>query len=215
MTALLPYLVHSANLLYLLSYLVRDILWLRIFTIIAGSSLLPYYYCQPSPMWEPIAWNLVFISINVVQSVLLILDRRPVHLKGDDLKLYQLVFDRLSPQNFRKLLELGEWRQTDADGVIVSADSAIDRVIVIYEGELAVKREERELARLEPGCFVGEMSFLTGKKASADVVALAPTRHVSWSFDALRQFLPKHPELRAAFQNILGADLVRKLNPAK
>ncbi|MEO0794415.1 MAG: cyclic nucleotide-binding domain-containing protein [Verrucomicrobiota bacterium] len=212
MSSLLPYLVHAAYLLYLVSYLVRDILWLRIFTIIAGTSLLPYYFLQPEPLWEPIIWNVVFITINIVQSTVLILDRRPVHLKGDDLKLYQLVFDRLSPSNFRKLLELGEWSEADKEGIIVSEDSAIDRVIVIYEGELSVRRNDKELAKLSAGHFVGEMSYLTGKTACADVIALSKTRHVCWSFETLRTFLPKHPELRAAFQNILGADLVRKLN---
>ena len=34
--------VHVANVLYLSSYLVRDILWLRLLTIFAGLSLLPF-----------------------------------------------------------------------------------------------------------------------------------------------------------------------------
>lgn len=211
MSLLLPYLANMANVLYLISYLVRDILWLRIFAIIAGSSLIPYYYLQPTPLWDVIIWNFVFIGINLVLSVILIRERRPVHLCGDDLKLYQLVFDRLSPRNFKQLLELGEWKETQPEELITSADTNIDHVIVIYDGKLSVRREHKELAQLSPGHFVGEMSYLTGKKASADVVALTPTRYVSWSFDSLRKYLPKHPELRAAFQNVLGTDLVCKL----
>jgi len=214
MTALMPILVHFANLMYLTSYLVRDILWLRIFTILAGSSLLPYYYLQPSPLWEPIAWNLVFISINAVQSVILVLERRPVHLQGDELALYRLAFDRLSPRNFKKLLRLGEWAEASPGQSIVAADSELDRIIVIFDGDVAVRRKDENVAQLSPGNFIGEMSFLTGKPATADVVALSNTQHVSWRFEDLNRFLPKHPELRAAFQNILGSDLVRKLNPA-
>jgi len=84
---------------------------------------------------------------------------------------------------------------------------------IVFDGELAVQRGGSQLAKLSPGSFVGEMSYLTGQKASADVVALCPTRQVAWRFSDLEKFLPKHPDLRAAFQNILGSDLVRKLNP--
>ncbi|WOO41690.1 cyclic nucleotide-binding domain-containing protein [Rubellicoccus peritrichatus] len=211
MSLLLPYLANMANVLYLISYLVRDILWLRIFAIIAGSSLIPYYYFQATPLWDVIIWNFVFISINLVLSVVLIMERRPVHLVGDELKLYRLVFDQLSQRDFKRLLELGEWKETQPESMVASNGKEIDQVIVIYEGELSVRRNDKELAQLSPGHFVGEMGYLTGKKASADVVALTPARYVSWSFESLRKYLPKHPELRAAFQNVLGADLVCKL----
>ena len=36
-------LIHVANVLFLLSYSVRDILWLRLLTVVAIISLLPYY----------------------------------------------------------------------------------------------------------------------------------------------------------------------------
>ena len=43
----MDYLINIANVLYLFSYLVRDILWLRILTVIAASFLIPYFYLRP------------------------------------------------------------------------------------------------------------------------------------------------------------------------
>lgn len=58
-------LVSVANVFYLMSYSVRDILWLRILTVVGGTLLLPYYYLQTEPLWAPFGWNLVFLAINV------------------------------------------------------------------------------------------------------------------------------------------------------
>ena len=49
--------ITGANLLYLASYSVRDILWLRILTIAAAVLLIPYYYLQSQPLWIAISWN--------------------------------------------------------------------------------------------------------------------------------------------------------------
>ena len=43
--------IHIANVLYLVSYLVRDILWLRWLTVIAICTLMPYFYFQAEPLW--------------------------------------------------------------------------------------------------------------------------------------------------------------------
>ncbi|MEM1129675.1 MAG: hypothetical protein AAGH83_04035, partial [Pseudomonadota bacterium] len=56
-------LVNAANVVYLLSYSVRDILWLRILTVLGGMLLIPYFYLQVVPLWVPISWNVFFILI--------------------------------------------------------------------------------------------------------------------------------------------------------
>jgi CRP-like cAMP-binding protein len=60
--------------------------------------------------------------------------------------------------------------------------------------------------------FVGEMSFLTDKAATADVVAIEPTRYVDWPRAALREFLTKNPSLVAPMRLVIGTDLIVKLN---
>ena len=57
--------VHVANLLYLASFMMRDILWLRVLTVIGASCLLPYYYFQAEPLLPAIYWNLAFIALNL------------------------------------------------------------------------------------------------------------------------------------------------------
>ena len=103
----MDYLINITNILYLFSYLVRDILWLRIMTVIAASCLIPYFYFRPDPLIIAICWNLLFTSLNIFWIGRLLVERRPVQLSGNDLHLYQLVFRCLTPREMQQLLKLG------------------------------------------------------------------------------------------------------------
>lgn len=48
--------IHVANVLYLLSSMVRDILGLRVLSVMAGLCLMPYYcHCGDHPLWALIS----------------------------------------------------------------------------------------------------------------------------------------------------------------
>lgn len=206
----MAYLLHVANVVFLLSYLVKDILWLRLLTSLGGVLLMVWAFAQPQPLWASLAWNAVFLAINVWRIALLLLERRPVHLSDRDLGLYRRVFRALTPREFVQLLALGRWEEAKPEQRIVERARELDRLMVIASGRAAVRVGER-VVELGEGRFVGEMSFITGEAPTADVVALDPIRYVSWPKAELRAFLAEHPALRAAWQAVLGADLVGKL----
>jgi CRP-like cAMP-binding protein len=203
--------IHIANILYLLSYSVKDMLWLRCLTVVAALCLLPYYYFQPVPLTAAIAWNLLFIGINVIQIVILLRERRPVILTADQQRLYQLAFQSLTPREFLNLLKLACWEEAADGQLIVRKGEDIDRMMVIHSGSASIRSGEQTVAELGPGQFVGEMSFITGDPTSADVVALKTLRYVSWSKDSLHCLLDERPQLKVALQNAIGVDLVGKL----
>jgi hypothetical protein len=207
-------LIHVANVLYLVSYLVKDILWLRVLTVVAGSTLMPYYALRADPLWAAVAWNVLFIAINAYQIYLLILERRPVRLGEDEQRLYQLAFRSLTPREFQKLVGIGRWESAGEGEVIVRKGEDLDRMMVIFAGSVDVRSGDRRLVELKEGQFVGEMSFLSGERPTVDVVAKQGARFVSWSKAPLRAFLEQHGGMRAALQMILGADLVGKLRVA-
>jgi hypothetical protein len=207
------YLIHVANVLYLLSYLVKDILWLRLLTVVAGVLLMTWAYLQPAPLWPSIAWNALFLAINGYQIWLLILERRPVRLSEREMRLYQLVFRALTPREYVKLLALGRWQDAAAEARLVERGRALDQLLVLASGRAAVRFGDRSV-ELGEGRFVGEMSFITGDAPNADVFATEAVRYVSWPKAELTRFLADHPALRAAWQSVLGADLVTKLKAA-
>jgi hypothetical protein len=206
--------IHIANAIYLASYLVKDILWLRILTIAAGLVILGYYAWMPMPIWAGVAWNILFVTINMRQVQLLLLERRPVKLRPDELLLYKQTFRRLTEREFAKLLAIGHWSEVGAGERIVQRGEALHQLIVLASGRVRVEIDGKSTRELRAGCLVGEMSFITGKAPNADVVAMEPTRIVTWQDDILRRLLDTNAELRAGLQEVIGEDLSAKLQPA-
>ncbi len=69
-------LINAANILYLLSYFVRDILKLRVLTVIAATCLIAYFYFRPEPMMTVVYWNTFFVAQNIFWIVRLLLKER-------------------------------------------------------------------------------------------------------------------------------------------
>lgn len=208
----MEYFIHVANILYIFSYLVRDILWLRILIVSAISCVIPFYYFQPVPLMEPVYWNLVFVSINIVQITILLLERRPVQLSDNEQNLYKLVFRTLTPREVKKLFKLGQWHTAKKGVTLMEQGSMPDELMLINKGEASVQVDDNEVAKLGAGQFVGEMSYITGNKTSASVVANDELQYVTWPKQTLRPFLNKHKDLNSALTTIIGIDLVGKLS---
>ena len=66
-------------------------------------------------------------------------------------------------------------------------------------------------SRLKPGQFIGEMSFLSGNRAAADVVTTEPCRVLAWPQPALARLLDKSSGLSFKLRAVLGRDVVAKL----
>jgi hypothetical protein len=202
---------HLANVLYVFSYLVTDILWLRALAVVGGFSYLTWTLTTPTPNLSLIGWTLVYNTINVVQITRLWYERRPLRLDGDEQALYASVFRTLTPREFRRLLRVGRWHDAPAGEVLIEQSTRPGRVLVLASGRAAVMVGGRGVATLGPGQFAGEMSFLTGAPTTAAVQVVDPVRFVSWPTAELERFLVKHPSLRAALQLVIGRDLAAKL----
>ena len=68
-------LVYAANILYLASYLTRDMLKLRVLTLVAACCLTTYFHLRPEPLLTVIAWNAFFVLLNAFQLGRLIWER--------------------------------------------------------------------------------------------------------------------------------------------
>jgi CRP-like cAMP-binding protein len=66
---------------------------------------------------------------------------------------------------------------------------------VILDGDVAVRIDGRDLARLGKGDFFGEMSVLLGEPPVADVVALAPLQVLHLAGGDLAGFLRMYPDV--------------------
>ena len=74
----------AGNFCYLIlavSYLVTNLYWLRMLAILALGLEGIYFYCASTPpLWVGIAWAVIFVSINVVQIMLMTRERLLVRM---------------------------------------------------------------------------------------------------------------------------------------
>jgi len=211
MTFTAVHLFAFANILFCLSYLVRDILWLRILAILAASSAIPYFLFQANPLYWPVFWQSAFILINTVHAIILIRERMPVDMSNDERRLHTLAFRTLTSRELLRVSRAAEWREAEPGEVLLRQGEISDKVLLVFHGVLEVKEGGRTRAHLRDGQFAGEMSLIRRKPHSADVVAAEPTSYLAWRRPALDRLWQRHPKIRTVFETIIGVDMAEKL----
>src|SRR5262249_38589074 len=207
----MPIWFHVANVLYVVSYLVTDMLWLRVLAVVGGFSSLTWALTAAAPSVTLIGWTLVYNTINVVQIARLWHERRPVRLTSEEQMLYTAAVRTLTLREFPRVLAVGRWHEAPAKEMLIAQGASACEMLVFASGRAAVKVNGREVAMLQPGQFAGEMSFLTGARTTAAVEVLEPVRFVAWATEDLERLLVKHPPLRTALHLILSRDLAAKV----
>ena len=206
---------HLANALYLVSYAVKEILWLRLVTCLAGAmAITAMTLATPSPARVAFAWQGVFFAINLARLIQLIHERRPVKLPPDAKRLATSVFPSLRPRELLRLLEVGEILEHAAGVQVVQKGEALAHLALVIDGTARVLLADARNVELGHGAFIGELGYLTGKLPAADVTAASALRVVRWPCDELRTYLEANPDTRTAMQLVLGADLATKLRRA-
>ncbi|MEM7399347.1 MAG: cyclic nucleotide-binding domain-containing protein [Pseudomonadota bacterium] len=211
-------LVSVANVVYLLSYSVRDILWLRILTVFGATLLMPYYYLQSEPLWAPICWNLVFVAINVFWIVRLLLDRRPVPFNDDERRLYRLAFRNMNERDALKLFRTGTWSHQPPGTVLLTQGQTVNALTLIVDGEVSVEMNGTRVDTLGEGRFLGGIALLhrdTEFVTPVTVRTASPTRIIVWQFDALVTDFAKDNQLQIAMQASIGLEIARFLSTAR
>src|SRR5215216_547978 len=96
------------------------------------------------------------------------------------------LFGQLNDDDVEWMLAAGARRFVPAGGTLIEQGVPVDAVFILLEGKLAVwlrgkRGPERELARLNAGEIVGEMSFVDARPPSATVRALEDSTVFSFS----------------------------------
>ena len=205
------YFIHVGNILLLVAYSVRDILWLRLFAVAAALITIPFFVLQPTPLWAPLIWSAVFAAINLVQSLRLFVERRPVKLSAEEEEVRRLAMAALPPRKVLQVLSIGSWITAEAGERFVESGKRVESVWLIIRGKVQVTRGARVLGELGPGHLVGSALLLSGVPADINASPSEPVRAVRWEADPLQKYLAANPEVRVILQRFLAQDLVGKL----
>jgi hypothetical protein len=205
------YFIHAANVLLLVAYSVRDILWLRMFAVAASLMSVPYFLLQPTVLWAPLAWTIGFAGINLFQSWRLFLERQPIKLTAEEEEVRQLAFRDVPPRKVLQILSIGAWSTEQSRERLLESGKVPEDLALIVRGSVRVTRAGSDIIVLGPGDFVGSALILSGLPADFDAVVEDPVRAVRWQIGTLEKYLNANPEMRIVMQRHLARELSRKV----
>ena len=206
-------LLNCAYTVWLAAFIAKDIVWLRLLTVAGNFIVLPYYlYFFEFPLWNPIVWVALYTIINLVMLIIIYLESRPVQLSEAEQKIYDLTFKSIEPRVFKKLIDHGSWEELQPEVKLVNRDSELESLMLVVEGEAEVVLKNGEHLIIPTGGFIGEQSFITGGKTSADVTTgKESTTILRWNSQNLRKYLSDKVILKGTLDLILTSDLIFKL----
>ena len=200
---------HLAFGLIAFSFLVKDILWLRVVSILASLFSVFYnFYIPAEPMWLAINWNFVFIGLNLYHIAVIIYEKRPIKMAPKDKELYETLFKDLSPVEYLKISKVAEWKTYNCGEKIIRQNTPVTDLVLIYNGTVDVAVDHKAVAQLRDGQFVGEMSFLTEKPATATCIAKHDTECLVWKQPEFKELLKRNPSLYYTIQSLLSNQLI-------
>lgn len=194
-----------------LSFLVRDILWLRIISIIASVfGIFFNYLAPPTPLWLVIYWNLLFVVINIFHIAVTLMERLNVKFTNDEIRLYRVLFSKLGRVEAMKLFRKGIWRSADKKEVLVHEGQHTGHIILICAGTVGLKKQGRVIRQVHSHDFIGEFCF---NNKSSDVTAIAEKKSklLIWLMEDLRRLFKEYPVIQECFEDVMARDFAKQI----
>jgi Cyclic nucleotide-binding domain len=122
------------------------------------------------------------------------------------------VFTGLDDVQIARLLVAGRFNDIAKGTMLAEENKPLETLFFICTGHVKVTIAGREVAHLEKGNFVGEIAFLTGKPATATVVAEDSVRALVFERAELNQFFRNEAEVAGLVYQLLGRELAQKIS---
>ena len=125
------------------------------------------------------------------------------------------IFSTLNDNDVQWLTRVGRRRRFAKEDILIHQGQPIADVFVLLDGQLSVRIQadggDKEIALLDPGEVVGELSFLDSHPPNATVVARIPAVTLAIPRSALNTKLTEDTGFAARFYRALGIFLATRL----
>jgi CRP-like cAMP-binding protein len=184
--------------------------WLRIFAMASGLTGVVYYGFLVSDEISA-TWEFIFTMVNAIQLAIMLLAGRRKSMDEDEALFVETVMPTLDGNLRSRMLKLARWETREPGEVLVEEGHASPQLVFIARGAASVDKAGTIVGVCGPGDFLGEMSFLTGKPASATVHVANEVRCCVYDPAELKALAQKHPGIRQALELSFNRNLVGKL----
>lgn len=204
-------LIHLGAVFYILGFLVRDELLLRVLVMTGNVFYILYYFLFPAePLWDAIVTSAILGAANLYVMSKILLERTTFALSDNEKNLYGH-FKTLNPGQFRRILKHCEWITADTQTRVCRENQPADNLYFLYDGRAMIERGGKSF-EIQDGCFLGEIAFITNGEYTANVYATKGTTYVKFSNPLLKKIMKRDRELSNAVISLFNFDLAKKLS---
>lgn len=200
-----------ANTLYVVSYLLTSMLWLRALAVVAAASTLPYFYFQQEPLWSALFWQSMFLIVNLVNLLLLLHAMLPPKLDAIERRLHERLFSDLKPREMLPILRAAHKIAVREGEILLEQNQHNEKLYLLIDGSCKVINNGVHIVNIGPLEFIGEMSFIVGDVASADVVAENHCELYVWEKASLNKLFRKQSLYKSYIYQLCSVDMAGKL----
>jgi hypothetical protein len=201
---------HVNYILVILSVSMSSMRWLRIFAMASGVTGVFYYGFLVSDGISA-TWEFIFTMVNAVQLAIVLLAGQRKSKDQDERLFVETVMPTLDGNLRARMLKLARWQTREPGQVLVEEGEMSPQLVFIARGAASVEKGGTIVGVCGPGDFLGEMSFLTGRPASATVRVANEVRCCVYDPDILKLLAKKAPAIRQALEFSFNRNLVGKL----
>lgn len=159
-----------------------------------------------------VIFSIVNLSINLVQSIILLIERFPILLPEDARFIYYKSFSStLSPREFLKIYKLAEIKKASKNELLVQQDVVFPYLLLILSGLVHIKISNKLITALSAGFFIGDNSFLTGHLTNASAITADDVTYLSWEQNILHKLEETNLPLYSKFKTAISLDLLHKI----
>lgn len=108
------------------------------------------------------------------------------------------IFDGFSDDDVQVIKSAGTFVTIPANWSLIWEKTPSDKAYIILSGEVSVRRNGEELARLGPGEIVGEASIVNHSLRTASIVSLTPLEVLHFTRDEVDRLCGEVPAFKEA-----------------
>ena len=155
-------------------------------------------------------WGLLLLATSLLLARRLLRDRT-VRFTNEEEPIVAHLLAGLAPTRARHFLDQGFWLSGHAGDVLAREEEPVGHLFYLASGEAKVTSHGHQVGTCRAGDLIGEITVLSGERASATVTLVGPARFWCAPANVLRPYLDAHEAVRHALEHGFAASLESKL----
>ena len=204
---------HFTYFLLILSVLMRRMVTLRLLAVASGLSKIVY---RAFFLFDPVSvlWETIFVIVNIVQLLLIWYYERHHRFEEQHRHFADNMPKGVDRAAIKRLLDLAAVEKFEPDTVLTAEGEKVRRLVYLAEGIVKIEHAGRLVAICGPGDYIGELSFLSGKPATATATVVKPTQALVFDQARLAAAVAGNAQLKRTLESALNLNLAGKLTRA-